>query len=244
MIDNRKVETASRPLAVNSETKRVIKALEWVKKPFSFDVMHLDENTLEKIAKKTNSAAIHCSANCTLLAYTLLYNLKIGRTELSAKNAFPLYQPLFYSDVGQIILGDPYKLEPALLTAALSVAELKESILSATKNNGERVFFVGINNQPFGHALNAVVLGQDENLRVVFVDAWKTRKSIYTVAELQKRYSGKFNAFLYQHSGQISQLTKDLNQFSEYKQHKISIFKKPIEKLEIPLEFSYFTLGI
>jgi hypothetical protein len=145
----------------------------------------------------------------------------VGRAELSVKNVFPIYRPPNLYKFYKIILNHLYILSSGEQTT--SFAELTRKIFARYKETSDRTFIIAIDRKPHGHLFNAVVLGNNESLRIVFVDAWKTKKSIYRVEEMEKRYSGKFALHLYEHFGKILSLIPPIT--NNY-QHKLSIFNQ------------------
>lgn len=176
-------------VSTDKEEKRILSAIRWIKDhPCQFKLEELNEKKLEEIAKATNGANIHVSGNCLLLSAMFLYNLKIGKAELAGLNTYPIYIGVHPMLTGQIILGQWL----TTITALTKITKVEAEILSNFKLTGERAFIVGIKytilGKHLGHSLNAVVLGEKENARVIFVDVWKSSKHIYTLQELEKRY--------------------------------------------------------
>jgi len=191
----REVKTETPPtLQPSQNTKKILASIEWIKEPLVFDLEQLTEETLLKIVQLTSGSGIfNLTFNCPLLTATLFYNLKMGKTELSAKNFFPIYKLVDSIEVETVLFGSPDFLH-SVAYGDNTISALATRMMKYFRSTGERVFYIYIDQhykifgQPYGHCLNAVVLGQDVEARVVFADAWES--AIYTIDELEKEYSG------------------------------------------------------
>ena len=195
--------------------KQILAAISWQDNPREFKVENLNESELEIIARSTNNAAWHYTANCPILSVALLYNLKMGRTELSIDNVYPLYKPTNNTTANEIVFGQQLTLETYRQNC--TAKELAQEILKVHKRNKERVFFVSIiflRKFRIGHCINAVVVGKNENVRVVFIDAWKTlQKTVNTCDEFAKSYSRHYETCLFTGPKVIKSLKKQAFHF-------------------------------
>ncbi len=212
--DEKKIRKLPPLSQTTPEDKRIVSALKWVKKPFHFKLEELNEKSLAKIARKTNGATIHFSGNCTVLAFSLLYNLLTNKTELKGTNTYPIYRPVNSEQAEQIILG---KKATPIKWGISEIEKFAPEILSRFKSSGERFFLVAMNylifGKPGGHIFNAVVVGEKEHARVIFVDAWNTLTSpIDSPESLVKKYrKKKFLAIIYSSPDSIAQLENPLH---------------------------------
>lgn len=119
------------------------------------------------------------------MSLVLLYNLKLGRTELSVGNTSPFYRGFKHTDISKIILGDSLE----YVDDTWNAWNLYSTILANFRKTGERVFLIMTPATRFnvGHSFNAVVTGNDKKAEVIFVDAWYKRT--YTNQELMKKYN-------------------------------------------------------
>lgn len=193
-------------VALNKVNQPILNAIKWKKKPFEFSPEKLDVITLERIAKYTNCATLHCSGNCCPLSMALLYNLKVGKTELKIKNTFPPFTGCDQFATQQIIFSKALSVSGAMR----NIDELSKNLLWHFGIVGEKYFIVAVSfkvlGKVFGHGFNAVILDKEEKPEVIFVDAWKTSKYIYTTAEMGKRYKDAISFHLFYHSGPVAKL--------------------------------------
>lgn len=193
--------------STDKNTKRILSAIKWKKKPFEFKEDKLDVTKLKNIAKKTNGATFHCSGNCTLLSMALLYNLKIGKTELKIKNTFPLHIGIDPELSKKILFSNSYTRVATFIT---NIDDLSSNILNLFNSTNERYSVILVHFKiariDFGHELNAVVLGEKENPDIAFVDAWKTSKYIYTLSEIAERYKKALSFQLFYHQGAVKKI--------------------------------------
>lgn len=184
---------------VSAAGRQILPAIKWQEHPREFKIENLNEDELESIARSTNCASWHYTANCPILSVAFLYNLKRGKTELSIDNVHPVYKPTHSGTASEIVFGQSLTLETYKEKG--TAKELIQKILDIYKNTEERVFFISVTflkKFKVGHCFNAVVLGKDENIRVVFVDVWKTlQKTVNSSAEFQKSYSRQYEMLLF-----------------------------------------------
>ena len=154
---------------VGEDGKRFLKALKWNEKPFSFSLEDLDEKKLTQLAKITNSATVHCSGNCVALAMALFYNLKIGSMEISVGNTAPFYRGLSPKSCSDILFN-----QPTTSVGHCTAFALKQKLLDNSNQTGERVFMIlaAARHSGWGHSFNAVILGENDNQRIIFTDSW------------------------------------------------------------------------
>ncbi|MCB1108000.1 MAG: T3SS effector cysteine hydrolase SpvD family protein [Chlamydiia bacterium] len=153
------------------------------------DTNTLDEKTLEGLAKRANAAFIHFTYNCSILANAMLYNLESGKEVLCAKNVYPPFKGFHIGFIEKNL----FKVDIGTWRRPSSLKNAQDMILADHERTQKKFYMLNLQFNTFwgeeGHFLNAVVLNdQDGKARVVYVDAWTTSQSIWTLEELEKEY--------------------------------------------------------
>lgn len=217
------------------EQRRILNAIE-IRDHFEcFDVNTLDEKSLEKRARLINSSFIHCSGNCEVLAHCLLFNLALGGDYFACNNVWPLYKGLSSNDVQGLLFGHvlhsswPFR----------SMADLECAIIKNFKEKNERYYVIHTEKLSDtilpggGHALNAMVLGDGDNLKVVYIDAWRTSRPILSRGDIERRYKNTANeinyAFSFSSFGGNQKEYIDVNNI-EIKSVKKIVSEHPLER--------------
>jgi hypothetical protein len=170
---------------------KINNAIHMVKDPYEFKLVKLDRQSLCKIARITNSAALHYSGNCSLLARVLLYNLKNEKTILSANNTHPFYRGMNSTEIEKRLFCREFQYHIGSNNPN-SFDTLPNIILERYRETGERAYVIDIAYEKLefelGHSFNAVITGEPDKLKIYFVDAWKSFKHTYTLEQLKRRY--------------------------------------------------------
>ncbi len=176
----------------NGEHQRIDKGLLYRRNIRLIPSEGLTKNALNRLAQETNATFIHASGNCVLLSLSLLRNLIRENNALCVQNTFPIYRGISSVDAATIVFGE----ELTYVSAGMSnLDEVEDTILRNYYEHNER-FYV-LSSQGYrvpllgecGHNLNAVVLiREDGQPYVQFVDAWKTSDTTPTKETLSRRY--------------------------------------------------------
>lgn len=193
-ITENKNKLIEKDLYTKENTERAYNGLEHIENGKSFKGKVLTRDMLHDIASKTNSAGVHSSGNCALIANCVLKNLEEQKYVLAAKNISPFYQGLNADLTSELIFGRQLR----SCGVYNNLKEMEESILQQYNISGNRFFLIETSGYqvPFigdcGHAANAVVLF-DENSKpyVQIVDGWKTwgDENVPSHDDFSKRYS-------------------------------------------------------
>jgi plasmid virulence protein D len=160
----------------------------------------LTKQVLADLAYKTNNTYIHYSGNCVLLATCIFYNLTERKIELTVQNTGKPWTGFNSEIVEPMLLG---KRLGETLGPFKTLDEVEVAILKEYKISGKYVFVLDTSEYilpimgrlPLGlsleHALNVlVILDQNNEPMVQFLDAWKTSDTLPTKESLASRYTG------------------------------------------------------
>ncbi|AUT30163.1 T3SS effector cysteine hydrolase SpvD family protein [Escherichia marmotae] len=152
-----------------------------------FNNKEINLSGLRRLARFTNSAQFHYSGNCVLLAACFHYNIKNGGYFLSAKNISNPFSGLDSICVDTLIFGKSLNESYSLG----SFYELKNYIVNCYLNTGNISFIIHAEGTILGgrmdtaHDFNAVIVNTDGNIRVVFVDSWKTVHKVKSETQME-----------------------------------------------------------
>lgn len=173
----------------NIDIKRIAKALHLSRHPLILPPT-LSVHGFDSLARFTNSALIHYSGNCVLLATCVYFNLLQGKKMVSVKNTPKPFLGLTSDVVEKMIFGQELDF---LEKGMHSLLEVKERILQEYQLTGRLYYLISTSGYRIpitggsGHDFNAAVI--NDGTEVLYIDAWKTSQHVTTTDMLTHRFN-------------------------------------------------------